>query len=279
MNTRLSLALLVLVAPALPGCAELEPFLPKVHFDSLKIRDLSFQEADVDFVFRVDNPNPVKIGLSSFTYDLDLEDTSFINGDNEDGFRLEPEGSSDLVLPLDLVYSDIWDTIQATRGEDVVDFRLGGRMGFNTPAGEVKLPYDEEGDFPALRTPKFSFKALRVPRVDVFGGTADLEVDLGVINEHGSTLFFDRFDFGLDLQGQSVASGLVNTFDVAGDTEGVLTLPVTVNALNAVLAVGDALITGEKLDLGLQAVMDVDTPFGIVPLTIDETGALGIEGL
>ncbi len=274
----LSLTLLLLL-PLLGGCEELDPFLPKVSFDSLKIRDLTFENADIDFVFNVDNPNPVQIGLESFSYDLDLEEISFIQGDNPDGFTLKADGSSPLVLPLDLVYTEIWDTVQATRGEDIVDFRLGGQMGFNTPAGVIDLPYNEAGDFPALRTPTFSFKAMRVPNVNIFGGTADLELDLGVDNEHGSSLFFDKFDFGVALQGEDVASGIINTFDVPGQTEGILTLPITVNALGAVLALGDALITGDKLDLGLNAVVDVDTPFGIVPLTIDETGALGIDGL
>lgn len=257
------------------GCDEVSEFLPKVSFDGLEVRSIDWEEADVDFVFGVANPNPVSIGLSSFSYDLDLETISFLSGDNPDGFRLVAEGSAPLVLPLDLRYEEIWNTIQATRGEDIVDFGLSGRLGFNTPAGEAKIPYNEKGGFPALRTPKFRFQTIRVTNLRDFGDV-DLEVDLGVDNEHESSLFFDNFDYGMKLNGQSVANGLVNTFDVDGATEGTLTLPISMDLITAGLVLGDVLINGGKVDLGLSAAVDVDTPFGVVPLTIDEKG-LGID--
>jgi LEA14-like dessication related protein len=269
-----SSALLALSCALLPACEALEPFTPKVRFERLDLREVNFQHADVDFVFAVDNPNPVNIGLASFTYDLDLEDVDFLAGDAEDGFNLEANGASELALPLDLVFADIFSTIEATRGQDVVGFGLSGDMGFNTPAGVARLPYQESGDFPALRTPKFTFKNLRVPKVDFT--TAQIEVDLGVDNAHATTLFFDRFDYDLKLGGRSVADGLVSSFAVDGATEGVLTLPVTVNLLSVGEVILDA-IAGEPIDLGINAAMDVDTPFGVIPLSINESGRLSVN--
>lgn len=257
------------------GCDEVSEFLPKVSFDGLEVRSIDWEQADVDFVFSVANPNPVTIGLSSFNYDLDLETISFLSGDNPDGFQLEAEGKAPLVLPLDLRYDEIWNTIQATRGEDVVDFGLSGRLGFDTPVGEAKIPYNESGGFPALRTPKFSFKAIRVTNFRGFGDV-DLAVDLGVDNEHQSSLFFDNFDYGLKLNGQSVANGIVNTFDVEGATEGTLSLPIRVSLLSVGTELADILVNGGKVDLGLSAAVDVDTPFGVVPLVVDEKG-LGLN--
>jgi LEA14-like dessication related protein len=260
------------------GCAELSSFLPTVSFDGLAIRDITFEQADVDFVFRIDNPHPVRLSLASFDYALALEEVDFLEGSNPDGFVLEASGGSDLVLPLSLTYSAIFDTIQATRGEDIVDFVLSGGMGFDTPAGEARLPYRESGDFPALRTPTFSFSAVRVPSVDLFAGKADVEVDLGIDNALGSTLFFDRFDYGLTMSGTQVASGIVSAFDVAGAETNTLTLPVTVDLLSLGVELVDTIVTGGSLDLGLAATMDVDTPFGIVPLSIDESGEVAISG-
>jgi len=267
---------LLLLAGA--GCDQLSELLPTVSFDGLEIRDITFAQADVDFVFLVENPHPVSISLSSFDYALALKDVPFVEGDNPDGFTLEALGASDLVIPLSLGYTDIWNTIQATRGEDVIDFLLSGGMGFDTPAGHVRLPYSEDGDFPALRTPTFSFQRIRTPSVDLLAGIAELEVDLGVDNEIGSTLFFQSFDYGLSLGGAPVASGLVPSFDVAGATTGTVTLPVTVELLSLGAGVVDAILDGGAVDVGLDATMDVDTPFGIVPLTIDESGQVSISG-
>jgi LEA14-like dessication related protein len=273
MSHRLLLSTVVLLGT---GCEALSDFTPKVHFDRLDVNEIDFQHADVDFVFQVDNPNPIDVALADFSYALALEEVPFLEGTNDQGFRLEANGASELGLPLDVVFAEVFDTIDATRGKDLVDFRLAGDLGFDTPAGKVDLPYREEGDFPALRTPTFRFQALRVPKVNLT--TAEVEVDIGVDNPQGTTLFFDRFDYGLSLGGIDVADGFVSTFAVEGAEEGTLTLPISVNLLSVGEVVLDAL-DGDRIDLGLNATMDVDTPFGIVPLAIDETGKLRVSDL
>ncbi len=269
-------------APALllscAGCSDLPEVLPTVSFEGLEIRDITFEQADMDFVFLVENPHPVSITLASFDYALALEDVPFVEGDNPDGFTLEALGGSDLVIPLSLWYSDVWNTIQATRGEDVVDFLLSGGMGFETPAGHIRVPYDEEGVFPALRTPVFSLEGIRTPVVDVLVGIAEVEVDVGVDNEHASTLLFQNFDYGLSLGGTPIASGDVPSFDVDGASTGTVTFPVIVDLLSLGAAAAEGIIYGGEVDVGLEATTDVDTPFGIVPLTIDASGQVSISG-
>ncbi len=264
---------LIALATLGTGCEALAELTPKVTFERLDVNDINFEHADVDFVFAVDNPNPIDVGLADFSYALALEEVPFLEGDNGQGFQLEANGTSELGLPLDIAFAQVFETIEATRGEDLVDFRLAGDMGFNTPAGKVDLPYSEEGDFPALRTPTFRFQALRVPKVGLT--TADVEIDLGVDNPQGATLFFDAFDYGLSLGGNDVAAGFVSTFAVEGAQEGTLTLPISVSLLSVGEVILDA-VAGERIDLGIDATMDVDTPFGIVPLSIDETGKLRV---
>jgi hypothetical protein len=259
------------------GCEEIEPFLPTVAFQALEPEEITFERAKVDFVFAVDNPNPVEVDLSSFSYALGLEDVPLLDGDNEDGFTLEASNASELRLPVDLTWQGVFETINATRGEDFVDFGLKGHFGFDTPVGEARLPYDEGGDFPALRTPKFRFKNLRATNLDIFTQTASLELDLGVDHEQAATMFFDSFDYGVTLGGRPLASGLVNTFSVESQQEGGLTLPIQVNLLTAGATIVSAITGGGPIDIGLAAAMDVDTPFGIVPLAIDQTGNLNID--
>lgn len=270
----------VLLLPLLTtACEELDPFLPTVTFDTLAVDAIDFQGAEVDFVFQVDNPNPLEIDLASFSYDLRLADTPLFDGDNADGFTLEASGASELRLPVALAWEDTWNTVQATRGLDDVPFGLSGHFGFDTPAGEVPLPYDESGSFPAVRTPKFRLANLRATRLNLsnpLNPTAELALDLGVDNAHGSSLFFDRFDYGVQIDGRPLASGVVNTFEVDGATEGQLTLPIAVDLLSAGTTIFDVITGGGALDVALDATMDVETPFGILPLTVDETGALDV---
>jgi LEA14-like dessication related protein len=265
---------------ALTGCSEIAPFLPKVKFDTLTVRDISFQEANVDFVFSVENPNPVSIKLASFSYALGFEEVDLLSGDNEDGFQLTAMGSSPLELPVDLIFQDAWNTVQATRGEDDINFGLDGNFGFNIPEfGKVAVPYDAGGSFPALRTPKISLDALRATRVDLFTQTAELELDLGIDNEHASTLFFSGLDYDIKLGGSSVATGLIaDLAEVDGSTNETIVLPINVNLLTTGTTVFNAITGNGALDIQLAATVDVLTPFAntTIPLSIAEDGNLTI---
>lgn len=257
------------------GCAELEGVLPTVHFDRFAVERISFEDIDADFVFRVENPNPVEIDLASFSYALQLEEVQLLDGNAEDGFVLERSGSSELALPVHLVFEQVYETITATRGEDVVDFSLAGHFGFDTPAGLVRLPYRELGDFPALRTPGMAFQRLDLTQLRVDG--ADLKLDIAIDNPHGSTLFFENFAYTVKMQGFDVVDGLIEGFDVGGATAHVLSIPIQVDFLKTGLGLATALIEGEEVKLDLAAQADVDTPFGLVPLTLKTSDGLTPE--
>jgi LEA14-like dessication related protein len=265
---------------AITGCSELEPFLPKVKFDKLSVRDITFQEANVDFVFSIENPNPVGVNLASFSYALGFEEIQLLSGDNADGFELKAMGSSKLELPVDLIFADAWNTVQATRGIDDIGFGLDGNFGFDIPElGEVKVPYDAGGSFPALRTPQISLQALRATKVDLFTQTASLELDLGIDNDHFSTLFFNGLDYDLKLGGSSVADGLIaDLAEVDGANSETVVLPININLLNVGSSVVNALTGNGALDVKLAATVNVLTPFTDlpIPLSIDESGNLTV---
>jgi len=277
VSSRSAFALLAAVSVS-GGCEELQPFLPTVSFKTMEVKEIDFEKVDSDFIFSVNNPNPVDIGLSSFDYNLGFEGVQLVEGDDADGFQLKAVGDSELRLPVGLVWKSVWDTFQATRGVDTVGFGLDGHFGFNTPIGEITLPYTENGQFPALRTPKFSFSAVAVGRVDQSTLTARINVDVGVLNEHASTLFFNNFDYKMKLGGVRVASGILPDIgEVAGAEQGTLTIPVDVDLVNTGTTVWNALTGGGNLAVGLDANTDVDTPFGVLPLHVDESGDVNVQ--
>ena len=113
---------------------------------------------------------------------------------------------------------------------------------------------------------------------DVGVTTADLALDLGVTNDHGSNLWFKDFDYDVDLSSYDIGSGQVADLGQAlPETTTTLTLPFTVDLLESGAAVLDILLGDNQADLDLVASTDVDTPFGVVPLSIDESGNVTIE--
>jgi len=272
---------LTLLPLALSGCSDLafEDFFPTVRFDTMRVADLSFEAIEADFVFQVDNPNPVRVDLARYSYAFGLGGVDLLSGDNGEGFTLAAAGSSELVLPARVVFVEAWDAVQATRGVDDIPFDLSGGFGFDTPIGGIDIPYAADGSFPALRTPKISFEGVRFGAPNWLAMRVPINVDLGIDNEHGSNLLFEQFDYSLSLGGNMVASGLIGSLaDVPGGTKGTSTLSLELDLLQAGQVVINVLQGGSQpLQLGLDANLDVATPWGVLPLSLTETGLVPSE--
>jgi len=273
------LAPLILV-PLLTACEgwedfELDPYLPKVAFQRLDVIAVDWQGVDADFVFDVENPNPVDVSMARFDYALAFEEVEWLAGDSPEGLVLAAEDSSELALPVSIEFESLFDMVQAVRGQDDIGFGLDGSFGFDTPVGPLDVPYAEDGGFPAPRRPQFSPNRLKLKNLNISG--AELALKLDIDNEHGSNLFFENVDYSISLAGIDVGGGFIEELgSVDGATTETVSIPIEVDFLDAGAALYSVL-QGEKLDASFQADMDVDTPFGVVPLQVDELREIGIE--
>ncbi|MFT4976308.1 MAG: LEA14-like dessication related protein [Myxococcota bacterium] len=299
------------------GCTDGGSSFFDIEFDRLDVENIDFQEVEADFVFRVNNRTPLGFRIANFDYALAFEQIEWLSGEEPEGLTLYADDYSEISLPLNIIFQDIYDVVQATRGEDNIDFGLGGNFGIklsqesiivggddseteetgteaeakeevaNAAVGEsVSIPYDADGDFPALRRPRFSFKKLKVGTVDWSNFVAPVTLKLNVENDHASSLFLTNFDYNLSLGGSAVASGLVDDLgevlgaSLAEDGVGgaaVLSIPINLDLGSLGSTVYDAILGGGNLAIGLDASTDVDTPFGVVTLSIDETGDISVE--
>lgn len=261
----------------LAGCAgaDLSGFVPTVRFSRFDVKAVDFEQIDVDFVFAVDNPNPVGVPLNRFDYALELAGVEIIRGEDPNGLELVAEGSSDVALPVSLAFADIFDLVEATRGVDTLPFALRGGFGWDTDIGPVDVSYDEGGEFPALRTPAVQLGQLRLGNIGT--SAVDMSLDLSVDNDHGSALGFGNLDFDLSVGGVRVGQGAVSDLgEVPGADTRTLSVPISVDYADAIEAVAAA-ASGERVRVDFGADVDVDTPFGLVPLTIDEQGNVEVR--
>ena len=274
------LALFAAGCPKVPGDMgkALKQFLPKVRFDKVKLRDIDFKKADLTFLFQVDNPAPLKVALASFSYALALEGNSLFEGNNANGVTLKPEAAAPLKFPMTLKWADLAQLLQDTKGKDQLGFGLSGHMGFNTPVGEAKLPYNAAGDIPALRRPTFAFQDIKLTEFKPMENRARVSINLGVTNQGGSVFSFKGFDYKLKLGGNNVASGVLDMLgDVAANTTQRLSLPVDLSLTGVGASIIDAFANKGKVNAQLGAGLKVGTPFGDIPLSIDETGRVNIS--
>lgn len=260
-----------MILALLLGCSGgFSAFVPTVKFQRLDLTSIDFERINVDFVFDVDNSNPIEIPLSRFSYALGFEGVEVLSGDDPDGLRLGAEGASELALPIGINFVNIFEAAEATRGLDTVGFGLQGDFGFDTELGPVAVEFDEEGAFPALQMPTFDLGQLRIQELS--GSQVGLGLDVGIDNANGSALDFSNLDFTLNVAGARLGGGRMAEVDqVEGASRKIVTIPFAVDyedAAKTILNVGK----GERIKLKMEALMDVDTPFGVVPLSIDERG-------
>lgn len=277
----------VLVLP-LTGCAALSELLrgvdlgaytPQVHLSGVDLQELDWDGATAEFVFHVENPNPVSVKVARFSYDLEVAGRSFLAGSDTDGLVLQAKGDSELRLPVGLVFADLLATAVEVAQDDTVPFRLEGSFGFDTPVGPIDVRYQEDGALPVLQSPRVRFQELRLGQLDLVRQTARLELDLGLENEQrGTALGFSGLRYGVDLGGARVASGEVTRVaEVAGGATETVTLPLDLKLLELAKAVVDAVVAKERLAVGVEAGVTVATPWGELPLSIDESGTLQVR--
>lgn len=256
----------------------LDPYKPRVTFKKVGLRDINWEQVDVNLVFKVENPNPLKVALAHFAYDLDLEGNDILKGKMEDGLELPAEDSATLKVPLTLTFSEMADLLTDTKGKDELDMKLSGNLGFDTPIGVVKVPYETKGEVPVLRAPKVAFKGVRIAKVDLLGNAAKLKVDLKITNKGKEKLTFENFDYTFKLKDTKVASGAVDSLGEAdGDGTSTLTLPIDVTLTSLGSSLVSLVTEGGNADAELKASTNVVTPFGPVPLSIDESGKVSVE--
>ena len=275
LPTRISALAALPLGLLLAGCTELDAYLPSVSFDRVDVDNVDWEQISSNFVFKVNNPNPIEVKLARFDYALAFAGVEWAVGDDPDGLVLDASSGSEISLPVDIVFQSLYDMVQATRGEDDIAFGLNGSFGFNTPAGVIDLPYEADGDFPALRSPGITYDRLRVDELDLTGAT--IELDLDIDNDHASNLMFNNFDYQLSLNGTDVGVGFLDLLaEVEGASTETVSVPLELDFVDVGAAVYSAL-TSSSVKVGLDAVTEVDTPFGVVPLAIDQSGNVQID--
>ncbi len=263
---------------SLGGLGDLSSLMPKVRFHKFNIEKLSFETIDTVFVLEIDNPYPLGIDLGSFNWALALGGNDFLSGNDRKGSRIAPSATSKLRIPVSLNVMDIVNTVSDLSGKDAVPFRFSGKVGLNTPLGQIKLPYDAKGEVPVLKAPKFAFQKIRLDRIDPLGAKATIAIDLGVSHTAAAALQFTGFDYDLRLGGKKVISGLVQDLgDVQPGKTRTVSLPITIDLIAVGTTIAQAITGGGKIDVGLGAKLTVGTPYGAIPLSIDETGNLRVE--
>jgi LEA14-like dessication related protein len=130
-----------------------------------------------------------------------------------------------------------------------------------------------------VKAPDISFGEVRRGKRDILSQRTRIEVDLGIkAADQGSTVNLSGFDYGIRMGSAKVASGMVDQLaELTPGSQQTITLPLDLDLKKLAGSLVSAITGKGQVDLGLNATVKVGTPFGVIPLSIDETGKVNIN--
>jgi LEA14-like dessication related protein len=96
------LFLLILVALSVSSCTDVQG--PVTVFNKYEINHIGLNKADLAFLFDIENPNNIPIGIKDVNYSISLDGNSFMTGTYE-GFSLQAKEKKSVRIPIELIYS------------------------------------------------------------------------------------------------------------------------------------------------------------------------------
>lgn len=268
------------------SCAELNTILksasvkkPVVTVDDVKMTNLTFQNIDLKFDLKIDNPNGIGINLAGFDYDFLLNNSSFIKGDNKEPVTIKEYGNSIVSIPISLTFQDIYNTYKNVSQKDSLNYALKTGLSFDLPVlGKTRIPISTEGMVPTIKLPSVSLASIKL---DKLGFTSvDLVAAIKVDNPNAFDLGFDKFGYNLDIAGKKWLSGVSRkSVKVNNKQDTVLELPISLNVMQMGQSIINMISGDAKLDYNFSGNADLTTSIPLLKeykFNYDKNGKIDI---
>ncbi len=254
-KTGILLAGVIMLGITASGCAMLKETgiwqKPRAEISSVKLSDLSFEEAGMDVCLNVSNPNPYNLNLGMLDYTLTIEGSRILEGSQEKNTALAANQSQEIIFPVRVAFEDLFAAVSGLRQKNVVNYSLDGGVKFNVPmAGMHRIPFSRQGELPVPKMPKIRVKDLRLDNLNMLGATLKLKLAMENPNAFGINL--NRFDYFFKLNNNPVADGQTASTLAAGPGEtGTIELPLHLSFANTGFALYKILKNEGNLDYQL----------------------------
>ncbi len=128
------------------------PKEPTIKYDRVEIKKITFETANVDFVFIVDNPNSFGIDNVFADYELFLKEQSAGSG-KDMRFKIAASGKSELKMPMDIVYLHVFKSAEELTkailaGQKTIPFRLETKFKIDLKVKKFEIPVTAKGEIP-----------------------------------------------------------------------------------------------------------------------------------
>jgi len=142
----------IMTCLALAGTSCFEPSPPKAEYIDYEITNVHLQGIVVNFYFDVENPNPLPIDVSKYSYTIYINNREFLK-ESRAGFNLPANGRERITIPVTLRYDRVFGTALSVleliaQGKKSISFRIEGELYAGTMGVTVGTPMKASGTIP-----------------------------------------------------------------------------------------------------------------------------------
>jgi LEA14-like dessication related protein len=266
------------------GCSIIEMILgtgrikePVVKVESVDFGNVSFESLELLFNIMIDNPNQLRISLSSFDYELLLNDISFVKGDRQDGMHIDANARSSVQIPVSLTFDDIIASVRTVARQDTSSYRFTSGLTFALPVlGDVRIPVQKSGELPVVKTPTVNVSHFKINNISFTG--ADATLALTVNNPNSFSLGLRDMHYNFVIDGINVLSGSgEKNISINRTGESRIEIPVSINFVDFGQAIYGILRGEQKARFRFFGSATFDSSldfFRNLPLNFDQSGEL-----
>jgi LEA14-like dessication related protein len=252
---------------------------PKVSVDKVRFTGLSFEDVDLAFDVKIDNPNQLSATLAGFDYDLKINDASFLQGQQTSDMTIAATSASNLEVPLTLNFKDLYNTFNSLKNQDSSAYKMDLGLTFNLPIlGKTRIPVSKQGYLPMVKLPSLKVSSLKIKKMGLT--SADLELNLEIDNPNAFNLIADNLNYNFAVNDQSWVQGtLPKQVQISEKGSSSLSIPLSVNFLNLGQTALQILSGNQEVNYSFQGNVDLDSAlpmFNQVKLPIDKSGEVNI---
>lgn len=218
---------------------------PSVRYNSMSIKDISFENVTLLFNFEVENPNSFGISADQYQYEFFINGSEFVTGIQNENLRIEKESATTIQVPVSLTFSEVYNTISSVARQDSFSYRLSTEILFDI-AGLTKqrVPVSAAGELPIPKLPRIELSSFNVEEFSFSGAEMVARFRIENPNSFGIT-FSDTF-YNLDVNGNEwLDTHLKQNIDVNGSGSEIISVPIRLNSSQMGSALID-LLSGQK---------------------------------
>jgi len=274
---------LFLVFGFLAGCASVQNLMnikkPDVTVQNVRITGLSFSTIDLSFDLAISNPNALSVSLAGFDYDLILNNSSFLKGQQDKSISIESRSTSQVDIPLQLAFKDIYNTFKSLSNKDSSEYEAKFGLNFNLPVlGITRIPINKKGSIPLLRLPSVKISSLKLKKIGFTSASLNLAIE--VDNSNPLQFLLNQIQYDFQVAGNSWVNGISNKkITIARNDKSEINIPIELNFLQMGQTAHQLLTGNNQIDYKFDGKINFDTSAELlknIDLPINTSGRIDL---